>query len=800
MLARQGAFRAVQVWWAQVDETGEVRLRSKSGQFPGRVVRPQVLADPTGRRLVLLASDCTSAAWADGTWWEFLRQWGARVPMTVLQLLPEVMWRQTVLGQSEGVQLGATVPGAVNTRLRLERETWWLEEEELREREELQKRGKLPALVSVPVISLEPYGLRAWARVMAGVAQSRLAGYGFAAADQQESGEEEALLALDGAALFERFWATASPLARRLAALMAATSVTLPIVRLIQQVMVPRSSTVQVAEVFLSGILELAAADDDPERRRYEFVLGVRELLLGTIPRWEALSVVEQVSRFVARRLGVSLREFEGMIFGEGEGELDEGVRAFAEVTKEVLNKASLGYQQSSAVSKTDESKLRNKSVLLKDFRRAYQSLQMMPLTTKEDWKKYYVPYDIESVECLQQVIEDCTPASNKIVFTGHLGCGKSTRLNEVARRVEDDFFVVSFSIDEVVEMSDVNHINILFAIGVQMMEVAQTQKIELTQSLRDRLNNWFTTITKTQAEEPISTTLTNGFDFSLLKGQLKSSDITRKQIKRIFEPRHSELIDKLNSIAQAIETTSEKQMLVIIDGLDKLGLGRAREVYAENMKILFQPNFRIIFTIPMAVLREFDLWDMIKRESHDQLRWMSAMQLYERPSEAILVDRYPLETRKPRTEAFQVFKKVLARRIPEQLIEPEAVDLIIHYSGGVLRELIRLAYGCCGECLLRVRRGPENQDIKITAAIVETVVKDLRNDFAAVMSDSSYKILKDVYYTLSDSATDDMEYQKFLNLLHSLYILEYRDEDFWYDVHPIAIDLLSRKGYLSKT
>ncbi|MGB0564140.1 MAG: SAV_2336 N-terminal domain-related protein, partial [Spirulinaceae cyanobacterium] len=312
-------------------------LRSRTG----RVARSQILADPAGRRLVLLASDCTSAAWSDGAWLAFLRQWGARVPVTVLQLLPEVMWRQTALGQSEGVQLGATVPGAVSPRLRLERETWWLEEDEL----------PTPDLVPVPVISLEPYGLRAWARVMAGVAQARLAGYGFSALDQLESDDEAAVLALDGAALFERFWATASPLARRLAALMAATSVTLPIVRLIQQVMVPRSSTVQVAEVFLSGMLELAAGDVDPERRRYEFVTGVRELLLDTIPRWEALSVIEQVSGFVGRRLGVSLREFEAMVLGEGEEIVDEGVEAFAEVTVGVLQHLGYGIQSPSSVS-----------------------------------------------------------------------------------------------------------------------------------------------------------------------------------------------------------------------------------------------------------------------------------------------------------------------------------------------------------------------------------------------------------------------------------------------------------------
>ncbi|NEO86516.1 MAG: AAA family ATPase [Spirulina sp. SIO3F2] len=436
-----------------------------------------------------------------------------------------------------------------------------------------------------------------------------------------------------------------------------------------------------------------------------------------------------------------------------------------------------------------------SRSPLLNDFRIAYRSLQMLPLKTAEDWAKYHVPYDTDEVERLQQVIEDCSPANNKIVFTGHLGCGKSTLLNDVARRVDEEFFVVSFLIDEVVEMSDVNHINILFAIGVQMMAIAKEKGIELAQSLRDDLDNWFSTITQTQTETPISAALTAAFDFLVLKGQLKTSAETRKEIKRIFEPRASELIEKLNNIAQAIETESGQAMLVIIDGLDKLDLGVAREVYAEHIKTLFQPEFRIIFTVPMAALRELDLREMLKRESNDQLRSMSVTQLYTKPAKETQATRRPPETREPLTAALETFQKILARRIPERLIEPEAVELMVHYSGGVLRELIRLAYGCCGECLLQVRREPENLEIKITTKVVEQVVKTLRNDFAAPMSEPFYKILTEVYKTLSDPADDDAGHQKFLNLLHSLYILEYEDDEVWYDVHPIAVELLEQKG-----
>ena len=36
---------------------------------------------------------------------------------------------------------------------------------------------------------------------------------------------------------------------------------------------------------------------------------------------------------------------------------------------------------------------------------------------------------------------------------------------------------------------------------------------------------------------------------------------------------------------------------------------------------------------------------------------------------------------------------------------------------------------------------------------------------------------------------------QTFLDLLHNLYILEYRNDDLWFGIHPIVQDLLYRRG-----
>ncbi|WP_448601612.1 hypothetical protein [Thermoleptolyngbya sp.] len=65
----------------------------------------------------------------------------------------------------------------------------------------------------------------------------------------------------------------------------------------------------------------------------------------------------------------------------------------------------------------------------------------------------------------------------------------------------------------------------------------------------------------------------------------------------------------------------------------------------------------------------------------------------------------------------------------------------------------------------------------------------------AAVLSKADYDILTTTYAHLQP---DDPKAQEFLDLLHGLHVLEYRNAKIWYDLHPIVIDLLKRKGLIT--
>jgi formylglycine-generating enzyme required for sulfatase activity len=198
-----------------------------------------------------------------------------------------------------------------------------------------------------------------------GVEGSFTAGVLLNAAQLADDSQIEAEFVIDSsepALLVQRFRETASPIARRLAEMMAAVPVSPSIIRLIQRNLLPQAGTVHLAEVFLSGLLQrVAPVEDEPQGlpHRYEFFDGVRQQLLRVvlIPDTEQVmdrvaddvlkrlpsEVRQQLSEDIERRLGRSMRSFEAFLLPELLEDLaiDEKAKAevlpFAAVTREVL-------------------------------------------------------------------------------------------------------------------------------------------------------------------------------------------------------------------------------------------------------------------------------------------------------------------------------------------------------------------------------------------------------------------------------------------------------------------------------
>ena len=375
LLERQGAFRTIRTWSLQTSphpvRLSETQLRDRrtshdeapapspnderSGVeqtsfklFPrqsGSLGEPRPrsareLLDPSGRQLILVISDCVSPLWRQGEIHPLLKQWSEAGPVAIVQLLPERVWNRSALGLGFPVQLSALVPGVASPQLEVADLPVW-------------EAVDLAAALTVPVVTLEPDSLTQWAEVVAGMGKAHTAGIVFdlafvrstlGAAEAQPTHVREPTPQTPEQ-LVQGFRATASPLARRLAGLMSVVPVSLPVIHLIQEAVLPASRQVHVAEIFMSGLLEaLPKTGTAGEPVQYEFVLGVRQLLRLSVPKSEALTVLDKVSQYIADRAGLSIKSFAALLSvntaeGMDNTAMSAEVRRFAELSAETLRR-----------------------------------------------------------------------------------------------------------------------------------------------------------------------------------------------------------------------------------------------------------------------------------------------------------------------------------------------------------------------------------------------------------------------------------------------------------------------------
>jgi len=440
----------------------------------------------------------------------------------------------------------------------------------------------------------------------------------------------------------------------------------------------------------------------------------------------------------------------------------------------------------------------------LEAFRAAGRNLQLDPLVTEIDLARLGVEYQTGLIDELESAIEDSVGKDNKLVFTGHRGCGKSTLLAELGFRLKDTgrYFVVNFSISDTIERSAVDHVNILFSMALQLLENAERRQVKLKPGIKKELYRWLGTHTHTESkavEAEIETSgeasLEGGLPgvmkfLAAIKSKLKINSVIRNEISVEFARKISELITKINEIQIYIENATNQSVLVIIDDLDKLDLAVVESIFIKNIQPLLDPKCRIIYTIPIAILREVN----IKRGIEQVVK-----QIYTMPVTKFFSKKDVRDSARVANAGYvEIFQMVIDRRFPAELIDPAVKQEIILKSGGVLRELIRLLDRCCDKCLQQIRSQLRKSKFDglpiLNRSVLEEVLIDFQIEFSQPLGKVDFASLKQIYEEMKPI---DTENQRFLDLLHGLYVLEYRNALLWYDLHPIVMDLLLAEGVI---
>ena len=323
-LVESAIFRNVTTWYMASDFPDRVTLD------PGRLSRkkqdrpPEALLRPDGRHVIVVLSDCSGSAWHSGAAGHVLRNWGRHGPVAIFQPLPERLWSRTAAPTTVGRALAATA-AAPNSEL------------------DFAPLDGLPGLaagaIAVPVLEIAPDWVRRWAAMIATGGTLDSVAVAYLTGEPQEH-FADVLPAPTPRQRVLDFRAAASPQAFRLAQCLATTTPALQVMQLVQHAVLEQSVPTHVAEVILSGLLH--AANGPPGH--YEFVEGVREVLLNTVGRSDAaatVNVIAKISARIERDAGLAARTFAALVGDDkyGSSRIDSESRPFALINPEALNR-----------------------------------------------------------------------------------------------------------------------------------------------------------------------------------------------------------------------------------------------------------------------------------------------------------------------------------------------------------------------------------------------------------------------------------------------------------------------------
>jgi len=388
---------------------------------------------------------------------------------------------------------------------------------------------------------------------------------------------------------------------------------------------------------------------------------------------------------------------------------------------------------------------------------------------------------------------DDCTCT----LFTGHIGCGKSTELLKLKLELEaEGFHVVYFESSEDLEMTDVDISDVMLAIAHRVSQSLEPIKFEEPRKLQELLQGAVkilnAEVTGVKIKVPGvgdvgATTEKEKLSLFLGMGEItakvKNDAILRSKLNQYLGPRKTNLLEAINQelIEPAIaklKKQGKKGLVVIVDNLDRIdnrakSWGRPQQEYlfVDQGEFLNKLNCHIVYTMPLALKFSNDYGMLTQRFLEDP--WVLPMVTVQRQDGTIhetgmaLMQQMVLARAFPNLEPEQRLSK-----IPEIFDSAATLNHLCTMSGGHLRDLLRLLNTWI----------MEEMSLPLGRATLDGVIRARCNEMIMPISNDEWKLLRHVKQT--KKVSDDQGYQK---LIRSRFVFEYRDGgESWFDVNPI--------------
>jgi hypothetical protein len=408
---------------------------------------------------------------------------------------------------------------------------------------------------------------------------------------------------------------------------------------------------------------------------------------------------------------------------------------------------------------------------------------------------------DILSDQIIKRLRMSQTGHPLRFLFTGHIGSGKTSELKNLELKLkETTTFPVYIDFKDYLDEEDTKLEDIFLAIAIEIaysLKDAKASNESIVKWTSEKLKDSYIGGLIAKAKDYIINEaeiddMEVGLPFDIAKVKLKrlkqtptARDIIHKAIRQERTSLLSELnllIDQANLFLK--ENTSFLQMIIIADGLEKIekfeGKGRGLEshhqLFIESQTQLTAIVANIVYTIPLSLYRSSADAPKLSQYYGNESFVLPMVKIHKRGNCA---ERYE--------KGFEVLKAVMKKRLAnhiklEEAFAADALDYLITYSGGSIRNLMRFVQGATYY----------TDELPIKLSAVKKEVDKSIDLFANSVSDSNWEKLADLELSKRQQVKNgDRDYAE---MLENTTIFEYLNGDDnqaenrnqrWYAVNP---------------
>lgn len=430
-------------------------------------------------------------------------------------------------------------------------------------------------------------------------------------------------------------------------------------------------------------------------------------------------------------------------------------------------------------------------SLDLIQFAKACNPSRTLIVSNPED-EQYYIDFSEvrggRIIEALDRTITRLSPNEPTCqLFTGHIGCGKSTELFRLKAALEaQKFHVVYFEADQDLDVADVDISDILLAIARQVSQSLERINIRLAPNYFMRLLDELGTLMQTSFE-------ISQAEFSIGIGKVvartRESPQLRSQLRQYLESRTSSILESINEelLSRAVaelKRRSYQGLVVIIDNLDRVenrpnvaGRSQPEYLFIDRGSQLRELACHLVYTVPLSLIFSNEGEALKNRLGGGIAPKILPMVPVAHPDGQPHLQGLALLRQLVLARAFPELNPVQRLdQIPHLFDLPETLERLCCISGGHVRNLLGLLYGCL-----------QQQDPPFSRDLLEGMIRGYKDDLMLTITDRQRLLMQQV--AERKALGSEPEYQ---SLLRSLFVFEYRGETGrWFDLNPAIAEML---------